>query len=75
MATSIKERHPLQGRGGYIVKYVPQSKFGVNFSQATKVWCVREREETAVDSAWVTDFGEGFGEATRGSKKANIFYI
>ncbi len=34
---------------------------------------VREREETAVDSAWVTDLGEGFGEATRGSKKSKIF--
>jgi hypothetical protein len=37
--------------------------------------CVREREETAVDSAWVTAFGEGFGEATRGSKKEKNFYI
>jgi hypothetical protein len=37
--------------------------------------CVGEREEAAVDSAWVTDFGEGFGEdeATRGSKKSKYF--
>jgi hypothetical protein len=36
--TSIKERHPVEKPGGYIVKYA-QTKFGVNFSQATKV-CV-----------------------------------
>jgi hypothetical protein len=43
----LKSATPFRGGGGrgYIVKYVPQSKFGVNFSQATKVWCMREKKQ------------------------------
>jgi hypothetical protein len=67
LATSIKERHPLQGGGGGInFQIFPPVQIWCQFFTGNKsMLCVREREETAVDSAWVTDFGEGFGLGRR----------